>query len=188
MLRCLFFTTLIAFAKAQAKDSLIAGNFTSNGTEKVGWISSPPGRSTSSIIWSCVTVLLVCTYKCVHLNLPSLEENEAGWHRVLGVPLWPEWPMLRKNLRQVKWMAVILIVPELGVSLAYKEYKMARSDAKRSFRGQKMTLAHGFFALMGGFVAEYQTSYIPFEETDSLAHDARSAPIREILTLDDYRK
>lgn len=31
--------------------------------EHVGWVSSASGRSTSDILWSCFSILLVCTYK-----------------------------------------------------------------------------------------------------------------------------
>ncbi|KAL2808965.1 hypothetical protein BJX63DRAFT_407174 [Aspergillus granulosus] len=47
---------------------------------RVGWTSSPDVRSTADILWSCGAVFLVCTWKCMHFNLPSLEESEAQWH------------------------------------------------------------------------------------------------------------
>lgn len=185
MLCVLVFAVFCASVRAaSSEEKAIPGNLTSNGTEQVGWVSSRPGRSTSEIIWSCVTVLLVCTYKCVHLNLPSQEENEAGWHRIVGVPVWPEWPLLRKNLRQLKWMAFILVAPEYGVAIAFHQYQIAKVEAERTHRGQKMSLAHGFFAQMGGFVIKSSRS-----ENDFFAINPDTKfTHRGILTLEEYRK
>lgn len=173
---------------ASSEEKAIAGNLTTNGTGQVGWVSSRPGRSTSEILWSCATVLLVCTYKCVHLNLPSQEENEAGWHRIFNVPVWPEWPLLRKNLRQLKWMALIILAPELGVSVAYSQYNFAKAEAERCSGDQKMSLAHGFFAQMGGFVSESLEPSLPEEGGLLWPKTKSSKRHRQILTLDEYRK
>src|SRR6266536_2675425 len=114
-----------------------------------------PGQSTMDIMWSRVSVLLVCTYKCVHLNISNFEENEAGWCRLCGISYWPEWPLLRKHLRKLKWMAIILITPELGVALAFDEYLKAKA-AVRAARlesqssDQVLTLTHDLYANMGG--------------------------------------
>ncbi|KAH9218835.1 hypothetical protein DL95DRAFT_443881 [Leptodontidium sp. 2 PMI_412] len=134
------------------------GNSTATDTSKdrIGWKSSPDGRSTMDIIWSCASVLLVCTYKCLHLNISSFEENQAGWRRTKrwGVPYRPEWLMIRKHLRKIKWMALVLIVPEIGVAIACCQYMNARAEvwkARLEFRGEELTLTHGFYAVASGF-------------------------------------
>lgn len=129
----------------------------------------------------------------MHLNLPSLEENEAGWRRFYGVPLLPERLLLRKSLRQLKWMAVILVAPELVVSIAYNEYMDAKAHAKQFFRGQKIAIAHGFFAQMGGFVA-----VMPWKSSSHQSEISTKLPDRSllenqslhrrVLTLSEYRK
>lgn len=105
-------------------------------------------------------MLLVCTYKCVHLNISSFEENRAGWHKCYGISYWPEWPLLRKQLRKLKWMAIILIVPELGVGIASKQYFKARNDLQNidGVARDVMELTHAFYANMGGFAIAIRQS------------------------------
>lgn len=128
-----------------------------NGTiERIGWVSSPSTRSTTDIVWSCVAVLVVCTYKCLHLNIASFEENQAGWHTTKWgkVPYWSEWPLLRKWLRKCKWMAIMIIAPEAGVGIAVMQFMDARQSLKSAqnlFPDMKLTLTHAFYARMGGF-------------------------------------
>ncbi|KAL8300691.1 hypothetical protein RB597_010344 [Gaeumannomyces tritici] len=95
----------------------------------VGWVPPPRGRGTINIIWSCLTVLLICSYKCLHLNIPHEDELEAGWHKLWGaIPYWPERPALRRLLRKVKWMAIIIIAPEFVAGVAAFELQQARKD------------------------------------------------------------
>jgi len=75
---------------------------------------------------------------------------------------------MRKHLRKVKWMIIVVIGPEFGVAMAFKQFMEARKDlarAKKIFPDEKLTLTHAFYANMGGF-----------------AIDARREPI--IATLD----
>ncbi|KAL8396770.1 hypothetical protein RB594_003740 [Gaeumannomyces avenae] len=95
----------------------------------VGWVPPPRGRGTINIIWSCLTVLLICSYKCLHLNIPHEDELEAGWHKLWGaIPYWPERPALRRLLRKVKWMAITIIAPEFVAGVAAFELQQARKD------------------------------------------------------------
>ncbi|KAH7350829.1 hypothetical protein BKA65DRAFT_499089 [Rhexocercosporidium sp. MPI-PUGE-AT-0058] len=158
-------------AAAQTLNATGSNNSTATDTskERIGWKSSPDGRSTMDIIWSCASVLLVCTYKCLHLNIPSFEEKSAGWRRTKrwGFPYWPEWLMIKKHLRKVKWMAIILIAPEVGVGIACCQYMYAREEvreAKLEFPEEELTLTHGFYAVAGGFaVAPRRSQEISIE-------------------------
>ncbi|KAH9436465.1 hypothetical protein MCOR02_000139 [Pyricularia oryzae] len=94
----------------------------------VGWVPPPRGRGTINILWSCLSVLLICSYKCLHLNIAAADELEAGWHKVFGIPYWPERPKLRCLLRKFKWMVVIILAPEIGVGMAATQYFEARQD------------------------------------------------------------
>src|SRR5436305_9701213 len=125
---------IIATACTALLDSAQAQNTTTSNTttnDRVAWVPPPKGRGTINIVWSCVSVLLVCTYNCAHLNISSFEENRAGWHKWYGIPYWPEWPLLRKQLRKRKWMAIILIAPEFGIALASKQYFKARKKLQK---------------------------------------------------------
>lgn len=106
-------------------------------------------------------LLLVCTYKCVHLNISRFEENQAGWYRtkLFGIPYWPEEPLLRKTLRKFKWMFFILMAPELGVPIALDEIFEGRTGSyicelhpeEGKSIDERLTLTRGFYANIGGF-------------------------------------
>jgi hypothetical protein len=140
--------------------------------------------------------LLVCTYKCVHLNISSFEENQAGWHKVFGIPYWPEWPLLRKNLRKIMWMAFILIAPELGVAIAFDEYlkaKAAVSSARLALgkgADEVLTLTHGFYANMGGFAGVFAPAALRSDAGENLsgasAGEQQKNPPLQVLDLSDY--
>jgi hypothetical protein len=96
----------------------LAQNATVND-KHVGWVSSGSGRSTSDILWSCFSILLVCVYKCIHFNVPSQKESEAGWFT------WTWW---WKWLKKIGWMMLIVLAPEIGVAIAMDQYLLARQQ------------------------------------------------------------
>ena len=116
---------------------------------RVGWVTIGGGRGTSEILWSCLIIFVVCSWKCVHLNIPSFDENTAGWHQWGDVPLWPRLPVWAKWARKLEWMGVIVIAPEVGVALAVKEHSEAKELCSRMGNGWTMT--HAFYTNMGGF-------------------------------------
>ncbi|KAK3348666.1 hypothetical protein B0T25DRAFT_457680 [Lasiosphaeria hispida] len=124
----------------------------------VGWVSAPSQRSTWDIIWSCLSIFLLCSWRAVHLNLPTPEESLGEWNEFrlgnLGmVPYWPKKPLVVKWRRKVVWMGVICLAPEAGVGLAVNQYlaaREARNKANRDMPGDKFTMAHAFYANMGG--------------------------------------
>lgn len=62
--------------------------------------------------------------------------------------------MIRKHLRKIKWMALVLIAPEIGVAIACCQYMDARAEVRKArleFPGEELTLTHGFYAVAGGF-------------------------------------
>ncbi|KAF5687117.1 hypothetical protein FCIRC_2505 [Fusarium circinatum] len=141
-------------------------NSTSGNTTMVGWVSPAPRRSTWSIIWTCLSIFIVCSWKCVHLNIPTHEEIQGEWHTFQlcrGLPdvsFWPKAPLRRKWGREIIWMTVIALAPEFGVALAAMQYRDARLDLKEFRRhlssedisAQKCTMAHAFYVQMGGIV------------------------------------
>jgi hypothetical protein len=104
-----------------------AQNGTSNG--RVGWVSAGDGRSTSDILWSCFSILLVCTWKCIHFNVPSKNDSEAGW-------LWwgplrlPQKRLLLRWIYKITWMVGIFIAPEIGVTIAMDQYLRAEEGVR----------------------------------------------------------
>jgi hypothetical protein len=118
--------------------ALAADNTTTskdNGDKMIGWVSPAPRRTTWSIIWSCISIFVVCSWKCVHLNIPTHQEAKGEWHTLQikflpDISVWPKAPLMRKWRRKVLWMCCIALAPEVGVSLAVQQYVKARKDLK----------------------------------------------------------
>lgn len=131
-----------------------------------GWVSAPPGRGTSGILWICFSVILLCSYKCIHLDIPSQAEIQAEF---------PKWDRFRNILRKVWWMLVMCIVPAVPLFIALLEYSKACVELKKvqyaqaefaswfqstSWKGvQKptITMSHAFYANMGGIVPMFSS-------------------------------
>ena len=164
----------MAFAQPNSPTAS-AVNKTASGM--VGWTWPDAQRSSWGIIWSCLSIFLVCSWKCVHLNVPTPEESRAGWHsfRLFGlkgwdVPYFPTWPLLRKWGRKVKWMAIICVAPEVGVALAVKQRLLAgRSLKDYDMEARGYTIAHAFYAHMGGIVL--RTVRVPSVATTGPSQD-----------------
>ncbi|TDL15013.1 hypothetical protein BD410DRAFT_845549 [Rickenella mellea] len=91
-------------------------------------------RTTSDIVWSCLTTIFTCTWVAIHPNIPAPYESsfEIGLKR-FGIVL------------------MALIAPELVIMWAMRQWLVSRRLA-REHEAQGWTQTHGFFALMGGFM------------------------------------
>ncbi|QKD61415.2 uncharacterized protein FOBCDRAFT_208097 [Fusarium oxysporum Fo47] len=97
-------------------------NSTASNTTMVRWVSPAPRQ--------------ICSWKCVHLNIPTHEEIQGEWHTmqicrcIPDISIWPKAPLRRKWSRKIIWMTVIALGPEFGVALAAKQYMDARQELK----------------------------------------------------------
>lgn len=111
------------------------------------FVESPDVRGTLDILWSCLSVLLLCTWSIQHLPIPhqcrprSVRQQINKFFYQLGIKL--------------RWMLVTLIAPELLCGVAAEEWlnacKAARILAEKPDDEIEWTASHGFFAQMGGF-------------------------------------
>ncbi|KEQ73746.1 hypothetical protein M436DRAFT_45031, partial [Aureobasidium namibiae CBS 147.97] len=112
------------------------------------FVESPNVRGTLDILWSCLGVLLLCTWSIQHLAIPNQCRPRSMRQRInkffveLGIKL--------------RWMLVTLIAPELLCGVAAEEWLSACRSAKSISQrakddGVDWTSSHGFFAQMGGF-------------------------------------
>jgi hypothetical protein len=110
-----------------------------SGTQIQGWTSSPKGRGTIDIIWSCVLTISLCSWSILCVNLPAI--GEGYWH------------MVRRKLYLV---VICLWGPEVIFMLSFGQYFSARHSV-RDFHNlgyPSWTMTHAFFADMGGFVLQ----------------------------------
>lgn len=110
------------------------------------WVDQPNTRGTFDIIQSSFLTTFLCTWTCLHLNVPAAKEGAFK-------------PILRK----FRWMVFTILGPEFVVALALGQ----RADAKRvrdrlhELGYSQWTLRQSFYANMGGFVLHPRDS-MPF--------------------------
>ncbi|KAF8217190.1 hypothetical protein K438DRAFT_1558559 [Mycena galopus ATCC 62051] len=92
-------------------------------------------RTLFSLIWSCLATIFLCNWVSVHLNVPP-----------------PGLGFFARMRRKLRMMFVTLIAPELMLGLAARQYVVAQWFA-RSQQSYTVSLTHGFFFVMGGFVS-----------------------------------
>jgi hypothetical protein len=116
------------------------------------FVSTPTVRGTLGIIWSCLTVLVLCTWTIQPLNLPPHVRSNNSWTRIGRSVL--------RALNRVKWMAFVFIAPEIVTGKACADIFSAwinevemrpLAEADRVEWGK----VHAFFANMGGFVVRF---------------------------------
>jgi len=134
----------------------------------VGWTPSYNStRGTLDLIFTCFFTLTICTWTLQHLNLPGPHDSLAA-----------------KLLRKIKWTAVTILAPEYLAALALDQ-RFAAAESVRQMRAlaerlhtqdreddaqmcREWTIAHGYFALMGGWVLEVQAKKVDADK----AHEA----------------
>ena len=111
-------------------------SYSTAGTDdRFGWTSSPNGRGTMSIIWSCAVTTFLCCWSVLVINL-----QKPGSSR---------WSNIRRKLLLVGLTAV---APEIVFQIALGQWLSAR-DSTKLFHASgysQWTLRHSFFVDMGG--------------------------------------
>jgi len=97
------------------------------------WRADGNGRSSVSVLLSSSAVILICTWKSLHLNVPS-----------------PRYGLIMRMTIKSLYFLLALLAPELLVAMAAQDHFSARK-VQRMFKDRSFTLTHGFFANMGGF-------------------------------------
>ncbi|KAJ7890432.1 hypothetical protein B0H13DRAFT_2340952 [Mycena leptocephala] len=87
-------------------------------------------RKPFDIIWGCLTTIFACTWVSVHPNVPAPNHRGIFW-------------------RRLRLMLLAVIAPQLMVGFAIRQFIVAR----RYSREFHLSLTHGFFISMGGFVS-----------------------------------
>lgn len=127
------------------------------------FVNSPNIRSTLSIFWSSITILILCTWSILHLNVPIQALGPGDSNAVSNAKR-----ILYLACMKTKWMVFALLAPEVLLGAAVADLLSAQTsvDDMREFAaldGVEWTIAHGFLANLGGFVVQFDTE----GETDS---------------------
>ena len=121
---------------------------TSNASDqaKQGWTSSPNGRGTLDIIWSCSFTMFLCSWSVLCLNIPGPGESRFKIFR-----------------RKLYITALAFLGPEFIFQIALGQWVSARRSVK-DFHASgytKWTMTHAFYVDMGGFIL-HTSDYKPF--------------------------
>ncbi|OJD30410.1 vegetative incompatibility protein 3a [Diplodia corticola] len=119
------------------------------------FVSSPTVRGTLDILWSCLSIFVLCTWSIYHPNLP-VQACPKNWKQ-----------RLRKQshlfYRKIRFFVVMLFMPEAIIAFAAIELHSAVITLKKARTENKdWTLADSFLLDMGGFA-------ICFPEDDEAA-------------------
>ncbi|KAF7289150.1 hypothetical protein MIND_01376000 [Mycena indigotica] len=106
-------------------------------------------RRLFDIVWGCLVTIFLCIWVSVHPNIPPPcpEPPDGTGLRFL------KWWLVDGNrpfLQRLKLMTVALIAPEFILGFAARQLQMARFLSQA--QGYGLSLTHGFFIVMGGFV------------------------------------
>ncbi|KAF5378947.1 hypothetical protein D9757_008737 [Collybiopsis confluens] len=156
---------LILLSLIQATFSLPTSRATDGSGVTFQTNSNSQTRSTSDIVWSCLTTIFACTWVAVHPNVPSIEDSDFQL-------LW----------RRMKIVAVALVAPEFIIIWAASQLRSAMYALKRLREidaCKHWTMTHGMFLVMGGFMlTDASGKRIQTLQEDDLAHLLRKGDIK----------
>ncbi|KAF9552885.1 hypothetical protein CPC08DRAFT_714209, partial [Agrocybe pediades] len=129
----LFFLLAQGWASGYHKTTNASSDFL-NIRDTVDSCTCPDKRSTLDIVWSCLATIFLCTWVCIHPNLPPPGESR-----------------LKGALRRLYIMAWALLAPEAILMWSFRQWYTAR-HLTGMFKDRNWTMKHSFFLTMGGFV------------------------------------
>ncbi|KAJ7130445.1 hypothetical protein C8R44DRAFT_699614, partial [Mycena epipterygia] len=114
-------------------------------------------RQLFDIVWGCLTTIFACTWVSVHPNVPPPNQGRVAlfWQRL-------------------KMMLIAIIAPELMVGFAARQLMAAQIFSKEF----DVSMTHGFFISMGGFVS--RIGHHPIVTKQQLKNPICTAAIREV--------
>lgn len=135
--------------------------FKSNCTlppQGVNFVSSPGVRGTLDIVWTSISILLLCTYSILHQNIPI---QSSPRQKVSGQFFQPKkWRFFFRFLHKAGWVVLNLVAPELPFAKAWCDFRSARDIHKsleKAAEGDHVewSLKHTHVANMGGFMIKF---------------------------------
>ncbi|KAK7028217.1 hypothetical protein VNI00_014907 [Paramarasmius palmivorus] len=104
-------------------------------------------RTTTGILWSCLSVIFICTWVAIHPNIPLVEKFDRMNDRWTGLR-WHSAVILYQN---VEVMIVALLAPEFMILWAMRQREQAKKIRDKFKDKYGWGMSHGFFVIMGGF-------------------------------------
>lgn len=83
-------------------------------TRNAGWTTEPDGRGTWTLLFTCVSTTLICTWSALHLNVRQDRGRETSFFNA-----------------QMTYFLLALAAPEYFVSCAIREWRSAQDLTSR---------------------------------------------------------
>ncbi|KAF1981853.1 hypothetical protein K402DRAFT_218482 [Aulographum hederae CBS 113979] len=135
------------------------------------YVSGPNTRGTLDILWSCLSVLFLCTWSVLHLNVP-VQSVPSGWKQKCAKSLY-------LFTRKLLWVLLAIMFPEIVFGKAVNDYFAAKTHLahfkeKAKKDGVEWSLVHSYYADMGGFIIDF-TSCSDLDTQFDPMHDENSS-------------
>ena len=122
-------------------------------SEGTNFVFEPDSRGTLTIFWSCISIIIICTWNILHLNIPEERPRPRNYLQKL-------WWLIVGSQTQVKWMLFTILVPEFLVGKAFNDWMAAKATAidmseLAAKDGVEWEGIHCYFCNMGGFVVDF---------------------------------
>lgn len=152
---------------------LQAGTYAQNSTmsefndTNVGWQDGPFQRGTMTILWTCLSTVITCTWTILHLNVPR--RFEGPWET---------------RFRKAKWMGITILFPEFVFAKAVCELQMAVEDLQAMKIMDKTRLGSWEVSCNRGvdflqMIFSYFAQEVPFAQSPRDGEAALECPKRE---------
>ncbi|KAF2650631.1 hypothetical protein K491DRAFT_638730, partial [Lophiostoma macrostomum CBS 122681] len=108
----------------------------------VGWVTEPTTRGTASLLFSCVSTILICTWSALHLDVPLRQDASA----------------ISLFLRKVVYLIFALLAPEMVALIAFWDWAGTRKlteDMRTHVVGSEWSSTLSFFVVMHGVRVQY---------------------------------
>ncbi|KAK7024470.1 hypothetical protein VNI00_016267 [Paramarasmius palmivorus] len=103
-------------------------------------------RTTTGIVWSCLSVIFICTWVAIHPNIPTVEKFDRWRDRWTG----DRWHPAVVVYQNVELMVVALLAPEFMILWAMRQREQAKKIQDKFKDKYGWGMSHGFFVIMGG--------------------------------------
>jgi hypothetical protein len=112
------------------------------------YVSGPNTRGSLTILWNCLSIILLCTWSIQRLNVPAIRVPEE--HTVKKM-----WQAILDLRTKIKWMAFTVLLPEYLVGRAFGERLGVKASVKDlSLVNASSENVHAYMATMGHFVLD----------------------------------
>jgi len=93
------------------------------------YVSGPNTRGTLTILWDCLSIIILCVWNIQHLNVPAMQPPTTN--------IWQEiWRAVLDSRTKIKWACLTILVPEYIVGKALGDCLGARKSRTRMLKAR----------------------------------------------------